>query len=87
MEKLDVCNLVELFGLYVDYDQWDVDGKNWIRIKSRDWDKEYGYKNRCLILYKDDGYDIILSELQQSLIHLGQNIRSREIRKLLNFKI
>ena len=86
MNKLDVCNLVELFGLYVDYDQWDVDGKNWIRIKSRDWNDEYGYKNGCLILYRDDGYDVILSELQQSLIHLGQNIRSREIRKLLNIK-
>jgi hypothetical protein len=84
MNKEEVHKLVELFGLTVDYDQWDVEGKNWLRVKSDDWPKDYGYRNECLILYKEDGRDIIINELRQSLIHLGENLRSKAVRKLLN---
>ena len=41
MEKSVLTNqemqdLVALFGLVVDYNQWEVEGKNWARIKSLD---------------------------------------------------
>lgn len=81
-DKTKVIELVHLFGLVVDLDRWDESG--WIRIKSRDWPDDFGYKANCLILYKDDGEEVIQGELIQSLINTGRNIRSREIKKLLN---
>lgn len=95
MTELDVKNeiikIIETFGLYVDLDRWDTDfpsGNGWMRIQSKDWPNDFGYKNNCLILYKDDflqyGYDWIKNELIQSLIHLGQNLKAKEIRKSLN---
>lgn len=83
MKKEEIYKLVEIFGLTVDFDQWDTDGHHWIRVISTDWPQDFGYKNNCLILYKDDGYDVILNELRQSLIHLGENIRGNAIYKLL----
>lgn len=82
----EVLELIELFGLSVDYDQWNVDGKNWIRVKSTDWPEEFGYPGRRknLILYKYNGRSTIIGELQMSLINLGGNIKAKEFRKLLN---
>jgi hypothetical protein len=84
----EVLDLIQLFGLTVDYDQWGVEGKEWIRVISKDWPKEFGYpgRNNCLILYKDDGKEIIIGELQMSLINLGENLQSKKIRKLLNIE-
>ena len=84
----EVLDLIQLFDLTVDYDQWDVEGKEWIRVKSTDFPKEFGFpgRNNCLILYKDDGKEIILGELQMSLIQLGKNLQSKELRKLLNIE-
>ena len=86
MSTLEIRELIELFGLTVDYDQWDVEGKQWIRVKSNDWPNEFGYRNQCLIIYKEDGRDIIKNELRQSLIHLGENINAKKVRKLLNLE-
>ena len=80
----DLYSLVKTFGLTVDLDQWEE--KGWIRVKSEDWPDDFGYRNNCLILYKEDGEEIILSELRQSLIHLGENLKAKEIRKQLNLK-
>lgn len=84
MNNKEIHELVKMFGLTVDYDQWDAEGKEWVRVKSDDWPNEFGYRNECLILYKEDGRDIIINNLRQSLIHLGQNLRSKELKKLLN---
>lgn len=84
MNNKEIHELVKMFGLTVDYDQWDAEGKEWVRVKSDDWPNEFGYRNECLILYKEDGRDIIINDLRQSLIHLGQNLRSKELKKLLN---
>lgn len=47
--KSKILKLVKTFGLCVDYDQWDEDGKNWIRVESSKY-KEAG----CVIIQKDD---------------------------------
>ena len=70
--KNEVFNLVHIFGLYIDLDRWDE--KGWIRIGSEDWPEDFGYRDNCLILYKDDvktqGIQLIKEELIQNLIHL-----------------
>ena len=80
--KKEVFSLVHIFGLYIDYDQWE--DKGWIRVKSNDWPNDFGYKNNCLILYKDDvkthGIQLIKEELIQNLIHLGENLKAKEIK-------
>ena len=83
--KEEVIQLVETVGLYVDRDKWEENG--WLRIKSNDWPEDFGYKNNCLILYKDDvnqlGMEYVKDELIQNLIHLGGNLKAKEIRKLI----
>lgn len=83
MTNEEMQELVSLFGLTVDLNRWDEAGKNWARIKSLDWPEDYGNKNQCLILYKEDGREINIEELRISLIRLGESLRSREIRKIL----
>jgi len=78
----DIYELVKIFSLTVDLDQWGE--KGWIRVKSLDWPEDFGYRNNCLILYREDGEETIVNELRQSLIHLGENIKVKEIRKSLN---
>mgnify|MGYP001063208393 CR=1 FL=1 len=78
----DLYELVKIFGLTVDLDRWEE--KGWIRVKSEDWPDDFGYRNNCLILYQADGEETIVNELRQSLIHLGENLKAKEIRKSLN---
>ena len=85
--KEEVIQLIETFGLYVDRDQWEE--KGWLRIKSNDWPEDFGYRNNCLILYKDDvnqlGMEYVKDELIQNLIHLGGKLKAKEIRKLIMY--
>ena len=84
--KNEVFKLVHIFGLNIDLDRWDE--KGWIRVNSKDWPEDFGYRDNCLILYKDDvktqGIQLIREELIQNLINLGQNLKAKEIRKTLN---
>lgn len=84
--KEEVIQLVETFGLYVDKDSWENVG--WLRIKSKDWPEDFGYKKSCLVLWKGDveqmGMQYVKDELIQNLIHLGGNLKAKEIRKSLN---
>jgi len=84
--KSTVIDLVQTFGLHVDYDQWDE--KGWIRVKSNDWPEDFGYNNKCVLLYRDDvkqlGIQYVKDELIQNLIHLGGKLKAKEIRKTLN---
>ena len=85
--KEEVIQLVETFGLYVDIDSWE--DKGWIRVKSNDWPEDFGYKNNCLILYKDDveklSMQYVKDELIQNLLHLGGKLKAKEIRKLIMY--
>jgi hypothetical protein len=85
--KEEVIQLVETFGLYVDNDNWE--NKGWLRIKSKDWPEDFGYKKNCLVLWKGDveqmGVQYVKDELIQSLLHLGGNLKAKEIRKLIMY--
>jgi hypothetical protein len=85
--KEEVIQLVEIFGLYVDRDSWE--DKGWLRVKSNDWPEDFGYRNNCLILYKDDveklSMQYVKDELIQNLLHLGGKLKAKEIRKLIMY--
>jgi hypothetical protein len=85
--KEEVIQLVETFGLYVDLDSWE--DKGWLRVKSNDWPEDFGYRNNCLILYKDDveklSMQYVKDELIQNLLHLGGKLKAKEIRKLIMY--
>lgn len=91
MSREEIYKLVQLFGLVIDHDQWDVPEKEFVRVKSLDWPEDFGNwpkgkggnKGNCLILYKEDGYETIVDELRFSLINLGGNLRAKEIKNLL----
>ena len=83
-----VLNAIEIFGLNMDYDQWDVDGKNWIRVTSPDWIKvtSDNYKKYgVLIIYKDDvkqisdAYDF----LQSYHLRLGEYLFKKKLQELI----
>ena len=85
--KEEVIQLVETFGLYIDLDSWE--DKGWLRVKSNDWPEDFGYRNNCLILYKDDveklSMQYVKDELIQNLLHLGGKLKAKEIRKLIMY--
>jgi len=85
--KEEVIQLVETFGLYVDNDNWE--NKGWLRIKSKDWPEDFGYKKNCLVLWKGDveqlGMQYVKDELIQNLLHLGGKLKAKEIRKLIMY--
>lgn len=80
MNKEEVIELVNIFGLFVDYDQWEE--KGWIRIKSHDSRYQMNKKG-CLIIYDDYIREGILELLQNSLVDLGQSIKQMKIREEL----
>jgi hypothetical protein len=82
MELKEVIDLVEDFGLYIEYNQWAE--KGWVRIKSENNETDFGEKADCLILYKDDSRVVMCKELRNSLVRMGQRIQSRKLKELLN---
>jgi hypothetical protein len=86
--KQELLQAIDIFGLTMDYDQWDVEGKNWIRITAPDWiglksedHKKYG----VLIIYKDDTIRIndALEEIQSFHLRLGEYIFKRKLQDLI----
>lgn len=46
--KKKIIELIRVFGLTIDYDQWDVKDKGWMRLR---WERDR--ESRNIILYKD----------------------------------
>jgi len=86
--KQEILNAIDVFGLTMDYDQWDVDGKNWIRVTAPDWVKikspdykKYG----VVIIYKDDIKQIsdALEELQNFHLRIGEYLFKKKLQDLI----
>lgn len=74
----EILALIETFGLKVDYDQWNVDSKLWIRVVHPEL-KKHG----ALVLYREDGPSTNLDELRQFLIDTGARLKAKSIRREL----
>lgn len=86
--KQDILNAIDLFGLTMDYDQWDVEGKNFIRVKTPDWVKvkpEHSRMYGVLIIYKDDVKTLedALEELRNMMYSIGEYILKDQLTKLI----
>lgn len=88
MKKTQVLKIIEIFGLFVDYDQWDE--KGWIRIKHTDYPD---FNN--LVIYKDilekkysdnKRYpkENLYVELQNYLMEIGETKFKNKFHDLLN---
>ncbi len=81
-----ICNL----GLYVDYDQWDIEAKDWMRVKMTGFETGRAQTD-CCILYKSemndgswvDGYDYLGSQLSGFLFNCGQIKTKQELKEFL----
>jgi hypothetical protein len=86
--KQEIFNIIDIFGLIMDYDQWDVEGKGWIRVLAPDWVKvdSTDYKKYGVtIIYKDDVKQIndAIEELQNFHLRIGEYIFKKKIRELI----
>ena len=86
--KQDIFNAIDMFGLTMDYDRWDIEGKNWIRVLAPDWVKvksEDYKKYGVIIIYKDDIKQIsdVLEQLQNFQYRIGEYIFKRKLQELI----
>ena len=87
MNEDQIRGYVATFGLLVDYSQWDVEGKEWIRIKDPD------AKNNIdpLILWKENCDEPInalyhvTTKLREYLITVGEYNMKKKINTLISF--
>ena len=86
--KQEVLNAIDMFGLTMDYDQWDVEDKGWIRIKTPEWVrvKPEHYKTYgVLIIYKEDTKTLedALEELRNHMYRIGEYLLKDKLTKLI----
>ena len=86
--KQDILNAIDMFGLIMDYDQWDVEGKGWIRVLTPDWVKvkPEQYKTYgVVIIYKDDTKSLedALEELRSFMYGIGEYLLKDKLTKLI----
>ncbi len=86
--KEEIFKIIDIFGLIMDYDQWDIKGKNWIRVLAPDWvkvDSNDYKKYGVVIIYKDDIKQIsdAIEELQNFHLRIGEYIHKKKIRELI----
>lgn len=82
IKKEKIIEIVENLGLYVDFDQWDVNGKEWMRIEDLNFQDA-----RPFIIYKDeiDSEKNLLQELRKYIMELGQISLKKNFSKLLTY--
>ena len=88
VDKQDILKAIDMFGLTMDYDQWDVEGKGWIRVKTPEWVrvKSEHYKTYgVLIIYKEDikTLEDALEELRNHMYRIGEYLLKRKLTKLI----
>lgn len=86
--KQEILKVIDMFGLTMDYDQWDVEGKEWIRVMAPDWVKitsEYYKKYGVLIIYKEDTKELndALKELQNFQYRIGEYLFKKKLQDLI----
>lgn len=86
--KQEILKVIDMFGLTMDYDQWDVEGKEWIRVKAPDWVKitsESYKKYGVLIIYKEDTKELndALEELQDFQYRIGEYLFNKKLQDLI----
>lgn len=83
MIKNELLNIIQMFGFVIDFDQYDVKDKYWIRVILKG-DSRFDNPEDCVILYADESKEIICAKLRTALINVGKKIKTEEIKNVLN---
>ncbi len=81
MEKDLVIAILSAMGFELDYDQWDVDGKEWARFGLKN--KELRHPDLCVIWRKNDMADRNFSMVSDKLFKAGQKDKVLHLRRLM----
>jgi len=81
MKKENAISIAAAMGFKLDYDQWDIEDKNWIRfvLSNDDLDE----KNFRLIWYKDDSIEQNLKRAANILFKAGQKAKIQQINEYI----
>jgi hypothetical protein len=80
MDKEQVITIAHSMGFVLDYDQWDVEGKAWLRFHF----KGYDTTNMCLIWWKNEPMESVLKQAANILYRAGQEIKIKQINGVVN---
>jgi hypothetical protein len=80
MDKEQVITIAQSMGFVLDYDQWDVEGKEWLRFQF----KGYDTTNMCLIWWKSEPLETVLKQSANILYRAGQEMKIKQINGVVN---
>ncbi len=80
LNKETVITIAVAMGFHLDYDQWDVDGKEWMRFEL---DKTLDEPNLRLIWYKGDGIEFNLRRASTILFKAGQKAKIKQLNEFI----
>jgi hypothetical protein len=75
MNKEQIINIAQSMGFVLDYDQWDVEGKEWLRFHF----KGYNTKDICLIWGKGDPLESVLKQAANIIYRAGQQFKVKQL--------
>jgi hypothetical protein len=75
MNKEQVITIAQSMGFVLDYDQWDVEGKEWLRFHF----KGYNTKDMYLIWCKSESLDSNLREAANIIYRAGQQFKVKQL--------
>ena len=81
MEKNNIIKIIQYMGFTLDYDQWDVAGKEWMRFELKD--KSLDEKALRLIWWKDEPDYYNFKNAANILFKAGQKKKIQSINTLL----
>ena len=80
MNKEQIITIAQSMGFVLDYDQWDVEGKEWLRFDF----KGYDTKDMCLIWWKSESLESNLREAANIIYRAGQRMKIKQINEIVN---
>jgi hypothetical protein len=80
MNKQEIIDILKKLGYTIEYDQWDIDDKEWIRFR-HELDIEHE-KHFALIFYKNH-HEQSWKEAARILRHIGQWQKVRQLQSFV----
>ena len=81
MIKEEIIEIVTAMGFHLDYDQWDVEDKEWLRFQLRD---ELDEPDLRLIWWKDVGDAGNFARAATILFKAGQKAKIQQLNQYIN---
>jgi len=79
LTKDDIIRLCSSMNIQLDYDQWDVEDKGWMRFR-------YGASDEVFIYYKDYVDTVGFSVIGEYLRQIGRDSLRKEYKELMNIQ-